>query len=55
MYVVKLRKIGGNLLCTIPRPVMRELGWMQGDRAIVSVRKDNTVSVRKVKLHVKRG
>ena len=39
MYVVKLRVLGGNLVCTIPRALARELQWTA--RVLVGVARAN--------------
>jgi len=45
---VKLSKIGNSLRMTVPKPVIEELGWKEGDLLEVGITDDSMI-VRKAK------
>ena len=45
---VKLSKIGNSLRMTVPKPVIEELGWKEGDLLEVGITDDSMI-VKKVK------
>lgn len=51
MFIHKLRKIGGNLLFTIPRQTARQLGWSAGHVVKIVVKENSVLSVERIELH----
>lgn len=54
MYIARLRTLGNNLCCGIPRNIWRQMGWHQGDIVAVTPTSADTVTLRKVDLHARR-
>jgi len=51
VFIHKLRKIGGNLLFTIPRQTARQLGWSAGAVVKITVVQGNILTVERMEIH----
>ena len=48
IQLVRIVKNGNGIMVTIPRPMLRYLGWLPGEYAVLVVNDDKTLTLKRV-------
>ena len=55
MIVHRLRFVSGNLIITIPKRLRRQLGWAQGQVALIEITGPETITIRRLEVEPRNG